>query len=312
VSVGPEAAEAIPNLLPLLDDLDPLIRQRAIIALHNIGAAAKPAVEALRGALKDKGLDNSSRAANALGRIGEPAVPVLIEALGHKTAETRARDAQALATLGPKAKQAIPALTITLRDPDDWVRRFSCWALGRMGADAKVALPVLRQRLKDENLHFRFDAAETILLIDPRPPDAVAVLKDDAMRRTMKLYAASALALVPAEAEATLPILSRTLAEEGPVWRRDMAITGISRLGPKLGARAAPHLQAIARDARAMGRLRAAEALATLTGRPDELLTAIGDELGSKARDRRLEGLNALARLGSTGKGLTERVFTLT
>jgi hypothetical protein len=60
-----------------------------------------------------------------------------------------------------------------------------------------------------------------------------------------------------------------------------MAINGIGRLGPKNGAPAVPKLQVIARNGQAMNRLTTAEALATLAGRPNELLTLIDQELAS-------------------------------
>jgi HEAT repeat protein len=308
--IGPEAAAAVPNLISLLKDQDPITRQRAVSALHSIGPAAKPAVEALKEALKDNALDNSSRAANALGRIGEPAIPALIEAMSHTNVETRRRAVLGLISLGLTARKAIPALAAALQDTDDWVRRYACWALGRTGADAKEALPALRQRLKDKNLHFQFDAAEAMLLIDPSAAGPVEVLKSKDMLREMPLYAASALALVPTEAETALPILIKTLEEE-PVWRRDMAIKGIGRLGPKNGAPAVPKLQAIARNGQPTNRLAAAETLATLAGKPNELLTVIDLELASQSSEQRAAGLKALAKLGPQGKESAERVIPL-
>jgi HEAT repeat protein len=308
--IGPEAAAAVPNLMSLLKDQDPIIRQRAASALYSIGPAAKPAVEALKEALKDDASDNSSRAALALGRIGEPAVPALIEALSHTNAETRRRAAQALASIGPKAGKAVPALAAALKDPDGWVRRFACWALGSIGADAKEALPALRQYLKAPAQHDQFDAAEAMLRIDPSAAGPVEVLKGEGTMRTSPWYAASRLALVPAEAETALPVLIKSL-DEPHSWIRDMAITGIGRLGPKNGAPAVEKLQAIARNGQATNRLMAAETLATLVGKPNELLTVLDQELESKTSERRAESLKALAKLGPQGQELAERVIPL-
>jgi len=308
--IGPEAAVAVPNLMALLQDKDAITRQRALTALHSIGPAAKPAVEALKKALKDDAIDNSSRAANALGRIGEPAVPALIEALSHTNAETRRNAARALASIGPKARKAVPALAAALKDQDGWVRRFACGALGSMGADAKEALPALRQYLKAPAQHDQFDAAEAMLLIDPSAAGPVEVLKSEGTMRTSPWYAASRLALVPTEAETALPVLIKSL-DEPHSWIRDMAITGIGRLGPKNGAPAVEKLQAIARNGEATNRLMAAETLATLVGKPNELLTVIGQELASKTSERRAESLKALAKLGPQGQELAERVIPL-
>jgi HEAT repeat protein len=309
--IGPEAASAVQNLTTLLKDRDPSVRRRAAEALHSIGPAAKPAVDALRDALKDDATGNPSSAALALGRIGESAIPALIEALSHRDADTRGRAALGLRALGPKARKAVPALAAALGDSDDWVRRYACWALGSIGADAKDALPALRHRLKDVNLHFQFDAAEAMLLIDATTAGPVEVLKAEAMLRTMPLYAASGLALIPAEAETALPILIKALEEEGPIWRRDMAIMGVGRLGPKIATPAVPKLRAIARNGQGVNRVTAAEALTTLVGKPDELLLAIDQELASTSSERRAAGLKALARLGPQGLKLAEGVIPL-
>src|SRR5262245_29404986 len=303
--IGPEAAAAVPNLMSLLKDQDPIIRQRAASALHSIGPAAKPAVEALKEALKDDAIDNASSAALALGRIGEPAVPALIEALSHTNAETRRNAARALASIGPKAGKAVPALAAALKDPDGWVRRFACWALGSMSGDAKEALPALRQYLKAPAQHDQFDAAAAMLLIDPSAAGPVEVLKSEGTMRTSPWYAASRLALVPTEAKTALPVLIKSL-DEPHSWIEAMAISGIGRLGPKNGAPAVEKLQAIARNGEATNRLMAAETLATLVGKPNELLTVIGQELASKTSERRANSLKALAKLGPQGQEAAE------
>ena len=316
--IGPEAAAAVANLISLLEDQDPITRQRALIALYSIGPAAEPAMEALKEALKDNALDNSSHAADALGRIGEPAIPALIEAMSHTNARTRGRAVLGLRSLGSKARKAVPDLAAALQgphDPDGGVPNYAAWALGEMGADAKEALPALRQSLKEsrEALLFQFNAAVAMLLIDPSAEGAVEVLRrKDMMPKVSPLDAASALALVPTEAEATLPRLMKRLEDgEYPDNSQINVIHGVGRLGPKIGAPAVPRLEAIARNVQEMNRLAAAEALVKLTGNPDELLAVIDQELADESSERRADGLKALAKLGPQGQKLAERVIPL-
>lgn len=219
-----------------------------------------------------------------------------------------------LRALEPKTRMPIPALAAALRDPYGFVRRHACWVLGSMGADAKEALPALRQRLRDENLLEQFEAAEAMLRIDPSAAEPVEVLKSEGMLREYPLYAASALALVATEAETASPVLMKRLdEEEAPAWSQAMAIVGVGRLGPKSGAPAVPKLQTIARNGEGIYRLLAAETLVTLTGKPDELLTVIEQELLSppKSSERRASALKALARLGPQGRQLAGKVIPL-
>jgi HEAT repeat protein len=90
-----------------------------------------------------------------------------------------------------------------------------------------------------------------------------------------------------------------------------MAITGLRRLGPKNAAPAVPKLQALARNSEAANRLMAAEALSTLGGDPNKLITVIGEELAGRTSERRVASLKALAKLGPQGQSLIERVIPL-
>src|SRR5262249_11311191 len=152
---------------------------------------------------------------------------------------------------------------------------------------AKDALPALRERLREQNLHEQFQAAEAMLMIDPAAAGAVEVLKREDMMREMTLYSACALALVPAEVETALPILIKSLEDE-MLWRGDRPTQGFAGLGARNGAPAAAKLQAMAKEAQEASRLEAAETLVTLTGKPDDLLMVIDQELANKSSERRV------------------------
>lgn len=90
--IGPEAKDAVPELIPLLKSRNALARQNAGVALAAIGPEAKDAVSGLTEALKDS----------------EWAV--------------RRQSAMALGAIGPDAKSALPALKRLDADPQKVVR----------------------------------------------------------------------------------------------------------------------------------------------------------------------------------------------
>jgi hypothetical protein len=79
--IGPDAAEAVPVLVALLDDPREYMQMDAMRALADIGPAAAPAVPRLIAFLSQPGPDRIRYAARALGSIGcpaaEAAVPIL-------------------------------------------------------------------------------------------------------------------------------------------------------------------------------------------------------------------------------------------
>jgi beta-lactamase regulating signal transducer with metallopeptidase domain len=78
----PRAQGAVPELLSLLSDADPGVREIAIIAVNRIDAKAKGAVELFLKALKDPEVNVRIAAASALGDSGaKSAAPSLVRAL---------------------------------------------------------------------------------------------------------------------------------------------------------------------------------------------------------------------------------------
>ncbi|MDI6796556.1 MAG: HEAT repeat domain-containing protein [Desulfatibacillaceae bacterium] len=69
-SYGPLAAEAVNELVPLLDEADADIRQAAALALGAIGKNAAPAFEKLLALINDPDEGVREKAASALGEIG--------------------------------------------------------------------------------------------------------------------------------------------------------------------------------------------------------------------------------------------------
>lgn len=128
--LGPDAANAVPNLIPLLAD----------------GNA-----------------ENRWTAAGALAAIGSKsaaAVPDLIVALNDVDEKVRWYAAWALGEIGPAAAAAVPSLILALDDIDDDVIGYAARALGGIGGIQ--AIPALEELLDADNDAVR-DAASSAL-----------------------------------------------------------------------------------------------------------------------------------------------------
>lgn len=176
--IGAPAEDAVPELIPLLDDQSAAVRAEAARALGRIGTAAREAIPALIGRLSDPDSVVRAEAAGALGRFGPaakqaasalaetlaenhnacccaaacalerlkagaaPAAPALVKALGHEDPTTRAHVMCALTNLG---EQVVPLLVEALQDPQS--RGWALLVLSEMGSSAKSAVPALLDML---------------------------------------------------------------------------------------------------------------------------------------------------------------------
>lgn len=122
---GPAAGDAVPKLIPLLDDPDPAVRRNACRTLGRIGAAARSAVPALTARLTDPNPPVREYAAKALGWIGPSAasaIPELVKLLADPEAVARQGAVQALGDMGPAAKGELAKVQALKADPDKSVQ----------------------------------------------------------------------------------------------------------------------------------------------------------------------------------------------
>jgi HEAT repeat protein len=159
--IGPEAKDAVAELVKLLDDKNADVRSEVPLALGKIGPAAKAAVPALLKALEAQQETDEHAAcgiAHALGKIGPPAadaVPALSKAAAGKHEALAAVGAWALVQIRPKdaktAAIAVPVLVRALGDRDPLFRHGAAEALGQLGPLGKPAAAALKKALKDED-----------------------------------------------------------------------------------------------------------------------------------------------------------------
>jgi HEAT repeat protein len=126
----------------LLHSTDDERRRQASEGLAELGPAARSAVPALLAMLLDNdpitSLNTRRSLARAIWLIGPDAnvLPDLLRALQAPDELVRLWIARSFAILGPAAVSATPALVQALTDPAEMVRSSLAWALARIGLDA--------------------------------------------------------------------------------------------------------------------------------------------------------------------------------
>ena len=173
------AAAAIPALIDLLDDAEPVSPEVCREDHRRWWGDEQP-------------ITAGQEAARALVRIGIASFDPLVKALGSAGPTARRNAAWALGALDDQ--RAVTPLIGSLRDTDDRVREQASWALGALD-DARAVQPLIGA-LRDPSSAVRRQAAWALGAIDDSPAvDAlVAALKDsDARVREQSAWALGAI-----------------------------------------------------------------------------------------------------------------------
>lgn len=148
--MGPEAALGV---IPALDHRDQAVRERAALALKQLGPDAVPAMDALIKALGDRKEAVRRYAACALGSIGpaaQPALPALLTAMKDPSSGVREEAADALPRMAPESPAVVAALIEALEDSDATVQAHAVMSLGKLGAGARPAVPLIARLLSSD------------------------------------------------------------------------------------------------------------------------------------------------------------------
>ena len=170
---GPGAAQALPQLIPMLSDEYEPARINAAYALAAIGASAVP--ELIETLTRDQE-PSSVNAGYALAAMGSEAIPALLDALRSSAPNVRSSAAFALGEIREGNGDTIGALARVVRDEDARVRLHAVEALGMKGAPAKNATPSLIAALRDADNEVRFDAALALARLGPAAAEATPAL----------------------------------------------------------------------------------------------------------------------------------------
>lgn len=230
--IGPEAGEAIPALIDIMDPerrrYNGQVIYRSAYALSEIG---KQAVDPLREALKSSRDGQRSGAALALQLMGAPAapaIPELIRALHDGESEVALAAAEALGAIGK------PALEPLQRDLKESSKAAAVYAIGLIGKPAAGAsvqlLELIAASKEDDALHAEIlqalGAIEVPFAQLKAPLRAALTGESDAVRRA----AASVLLSYPQPGEHSLPALKAWLADES-AGLRSRAVWVVGQFG---------------------------------------------------------------------------------
>lgn len=218
--------QAIEELMSLLLQSDPTMRQAVEQALTYAGASAIPALQA---AVRTGNTHTRQRAAEALRLLSGSASAAEEAASGTAIAELASPDAAqrraAVTTLSAiGASAALNDLITRLDDTDSAVRKAAAAALGQLGG--RRALFALRRRAASDDPQLRLAVAQA-LGMDPTPsssPTLLRLLQD----RDAQVRAAAATSLGAIADRRAIAAL-REASEDTDPWVRHAAQTAVRR-----------------------------------------------------------------------------------
>jgi len=203
--------KAVPGLVKNLSSKDQYAREGACRELAELGPEAAEAVPALIQVLNDDPANTARyNAATALGAIGpaaEAAAGDLISALRHDKHGVPREAAKALGRLGPAGKAAVPDLMHALGEHRELdVRLNAAGSLGLLGEP--IALPALKGALLDEHYAVREAALKELArpVFRDAEPEVATLLRLEPLTRQTKAMALALRAIELAGAEGIAPV----------------------------------------------------------------------------------------------------------
>jgi HEAT repeat protein len=229
-SLGPQAQEAVPAVVPLLQNGDPWVAEFAAHMLAESNTDSVDAALTLAQVVSHRSLPDNLRQAYA---------------------NALARCADALATTGRPAQSAVLPLLKILREkeadsplpgtPENSersLREAIIKALGRIGGENEDLVPVLRSQLTSRSGGVRAAATDALGRVAGRSSEALADLVRRLRDEFPEVRAVAALAIgrvannrSPAEQEDAAVPLTKILFDEYPYVRQAAAIS-LGKIGP--------------------------------------------------------------------------------
>jgi HEAT repeat protein len=203
--LGPDFADAVPQLIPLLDD--PARRAPACEALGRMGTLSKAAVPRLIRLVSEENKDDRLRALQALSQIGAAAAeaaPALQTARADSDPAIRIAAFQAVSAVQKTKQNRIAALVAGLDDTDVAVRKAMADMLGALGDQAVDAFGKLVE-LTDRDSDREFALATLSNLRVRDVPKLVGLLQHP--QRSVQFYACYRLNDLGRRGKDALPML---------------------------------------------------------------------------------------------------------
>ncbi len=164
-AIDPKGEVVLPSVLEMVADKgDPHWRSTVLVALGKMGTAARPALERVRAALKDRSEAVRGDAALALWQISgrkEEAVAALEQLVRKGAGNIRVSAVEKLRLIEKKREQL--DLFVRLLEAEGWPTRLSAkGALLAMGEEAREVLPAVRKLTKHRSYRVRESAVEVV------------------------------------------------------------------------------------------------------------------------------------------------------
>lgn len=308
--MGSQAAEAVPELVAMIQENDDELRIAGIQALAQIGPPARAAIPLLVDRLTDSNERIQLLTVTALRRLGAPAAPqfpALLAAARNKSTIVRAYVIQAMGAVGAIA---VPTLTEALRDSELSVRVAAATSLGTLGTDALPARPDLEKALKDRDSELRQAAAGALVKIGPDASTAATwfqAIKDN--DPDLATHAVKALEKIGRLRKEDLPAAIELLKNDRVAVRvLAVRLLGETEADIKLGTESKPAITGLIdrlRDTDRDVREAAALALGKVGPAAWSAAPALGNMLGNDHINVRKAAVAALVKLGPDAWGAT-------
>jgi HEAT repeat protein len=246
----PLGKAAVPGLVKAAQGKKDALRNLAIKTLGDLGAAAEPAIPALKALLQDKATaelaadalagigapavaaltataaDDSEAvralAVRSLQKVGAPAVTALVDLLGARHTDVRRQVATTLGAMQVREKVVVIGLGYALKDKDLQVKRNALQSIRSLGTSAKLAEPYVSALLVDLDPQLRVEAFHTLkgLDVDPRPSLKKALGHPDP---AIRIPTASLMTSLNVEIDLAEPVLLAGLKEKDEALRMQAA-----------------------------------------------------------------------------------------
>jgi len=204
---------AVEGLRGLLKERKESVRAEVIMALGRVGPDAGTAVDDLIPLLGDKSERIRREASLALGKMGTAAIAPLIAASTSENTTTRAWAVESLGYLSPASDPIQQTVLKSSRDAVPEVRAAAVKSLRRFRLPDEVLLPVVQETLRDQDERVRLAAVSLLVerraLLSTMSSELVTLLT--AEQSEVARLAAYLLGKVGPEAA---PLLLRALADE--------------------------------------------------------------------------------------------------
>jgi HEAT repeat protein len=167
--LGPEAAEAVPDLIVSMDDQGEYMRSSSIQALGAIGPAAIAATDKLLSDIKSNKSETRFHSAKTLGNIGvKDAITELIKIVNDGDIKGDWEAAVALVQLG-ESRAAVPVFIEQLEKNSNYFFPNFFMILNQMGPAAQEAEEIITKMLNDPDreIYDKMKYAKTLVYIDP-------------------------------------------------------------------------------------------------------------------------------------------------